>query len=93
MIPIPGQNIISGMGELHLEIIVDRLMREFNVRAGVGKPQVAYKETSNPKTRCEHKYMKQIAGKDQFGHADIEIEPLKPGTGFIFENRLRGRYP
>jgi elongation factor G len=87
--PDTGQNLISGMGELHLEIIVDRLLREFNVKANVGKPQVAYKETITRKTRSEHTYIRQIAGKDQYGHVVIEMEPLKPGSGFIFENRLK----
>ncbi len=88
--PDTGQKIISGMGELHLEIIVDRLVREFNVQANVGKPQVAYKETITKKVTSEHKYMRQIAGKDQVGHVIIEMEPLKPGTGFVFENGLKG---
>ncbi len=88
--PDTGQKIISGMGELHLEIIVDRLVREFNVQANVGKPQVAYKETITRKVTSEHRYTRQIAGKDQVGHVVIEMEPLKPGTGFIFENRLKG---
>ncbi len=88
--PDTGQKIISGMGELHLEIIVDRLVREFNVQANVGKPQVAYKETITKKVTSEHKYMRQIAGKDQVGHVVIEMEPLKPGTGFVFINGLKG---
>jgi len=77
--PDTGQSIISGMGELHLDIIVDRLMREFNVKANVGKPQVAYKETITKKVQSEHRYERQIAGKDQYGHVVIEMEPLKPG--------------
>ncbi len=87
--PDTGQSIISGMGELHLEIIVDRLIREFNVKVNVGKPQVAYKETITRHCRTEHEYTKQIAGKDQFGHVIIEMEPLKPGSGFIFENAMK----
>ncbi len=87
--PDTGQNIISGMGELHLDIIVDRLLREFNVKANVGKPQVAYKETITKKVQSEHTYTRQIAGKEQYGHVVIELEPLKPGTGFVFENRLK----
>jgi elongation factor G len=87
--PDTGQSIISGMGELHLEIIVDRLIREFNVKVNVGKPQVAYKETITNACRSEHEYTKQIAGKDQYGHVVIELEPLKPGTGFIFENAMK----
>lgn len=85
--PETGQNIISGMGELHLDIITDRLTREFNVKANVGKPQVAYKETITKKVQAEYKYEKQIAGKDQYGHVIIEMEPLKPGSGFVFENK------
>lgn len=84
-----GQNIISGMGELHLEIIIDRLTREFNVSANVGKPQVAYKETITKKVETEHKYERQIAGKNQSEHVKLEMEPLKPGSGIIFENRLK----
>ncbi len=86
-----GQNIISGMGELHLDIIVDRLTREFNVRANVGKPQVAYKETITRRVESEHRYERQIAGKDQFGHVVLEMVPLKPGTGFRFCSRLKGK--
>jgi elongation factor G len=86
--PDTGQNIISGMGELHLEIIVDRLFREFNVQANVGKPQVAYKETVTRKVTEEHKYIRQIAGKDQFGHVIIEIEPLKRS----FNSAFRGGF-
>jgi len=88
--PETGQNIISGMGELHLDIITDRLTREFNVKANVGKPQVAYKETITKKVQSEYTYEKQIAGKDQYGHVIIELEPLKPGSGFIFENKTNG---
>ncbi|MFH0975547.1 MAG: elongation factor G [Spirochaetota bacterium] len=88
--PETGQTLISGMGELHLEIIVDRLMREFNIQANVGKPQVTYKETITKKTICENKYLKQIAGQDQFGHVILELEPLKPGSGIVFENHLKG---
>jgi len=87
--PDTGQRIISGMGELHLEIIVDRLVREFNVQANVGKPQVAYKETITRKVTSEHRYERQVAGKDQFGHVVLEMEPVKPGRGFVFENALR----
>jgi elongation factor G len=85
-----GQTLISGMGELHLEIIVDRLLREFNIQANVGKPQVTYKETITKKTVSEYKYEKQIAGQDQFAHIILELEPLKPGSGIIFENALKG---
>ena len=85
-----GQTIISGMGELHLEIIVDRLMREFKVEASVGKPQVAYKETITRSTKAEGKYIKQTGGKGQYGHVRLELEPGERGTGFIFENKIVG---
>jgi elongation factor G len=84
-----GQTKISGMGELHLEIIVDRLKREFNVEAHVGKPQVAYKETIRKRAKGEHKHVKQTGGRGQYGHAKIEIEPA-PGQGFVFENDITG---
>ena len=85
-----GQTIIAGMGELHLEIIVDRLLREFKVEANVGKPQVAYKETIRNKTRAEGKFVRQSGGKGQYGHCVIEIEPLEPGTGYQFEDKTVG---
>ncbi len=85
-----GETLISGMGELHLEIIVDRLIREFNVQANIGKPQVTYKETITRKATAEHKYIRQIAGQDQFGHVKIELEPLAPGSGFKFINSITG---
>jgi len=84
-----GQTKISGMGELHLEIIVDRLKREFGVEANVGKPQVAYKETIRKAARGEGRYIKQTGGRGQYGHAKIEIEPA-PGQGFVFENEITG---
>lgn len=84
-----GQNLISGMGELHLEIIIDRLTREFNVSANIGKPQVAYKETITRKLEMENRYERQIGGKNQFGHVVLVLEPGKPGTGIQFENRLQ----
>jgi elongation factor G len=87
--PDTGQRIISGMGELHLEIIVDRLVREFNVQANVGKPQVAYKETITKKVTSEHRYERQVAGKDQFGHVVLEMEPVQPGRGVVRENARR----
>lgn len=87
--PETGQTLISGMGELHLEIIVDRLLREFNIQANVGKPQVTYKETITKKTVAEYKYSKQVAGQEQFAHVILELKPLKPGSGFIFENALK----
>jgi len=85
-----GQTIISGMGELHLEIIVDRLMREFRVGANVGKPQVAYRETIRKKAQAEGKYIRQTGGRGQYGHVYIEIEPLQPGKGFEFVNKVVG---
>ncbi|GAB6877327.1 elongation factor G [Thermaerobacter litoralis] len=85
-----GQTIISGMGELHLEIIVDRLMREFKVQANVGKPQVAYKETITRPARAEGKYIRQTGGRGQYGHVVLEIEPLEPGGGFEFVNKIVG---
>lgn len=85
-----GQTIISGMGELHLEIIVDRLLREFKVDALVGKPQVAYKETITRSQRSECKYARQSGGKGQYGHVVIEIQPLERGTGYLFENKITG---
>lgn len=85
-----NQTIISGMGELHLEIIVDRLKREFKVDALVGKPQVAYKETITVKAEGEGKYIRQTGGKGQYGHVIIEAEPLKRGEGFRFVNKITG---
>jgi elongation factor G len=85
-----GQTLISGMGELHLEIIVDRLLREFHVEAKVGKPQVAYKETIKGKARGEGKYIRQTGGHGQYGHVVLEIEPLPAGKGFEFEDRTTG---
>lgn len=81
-----GQTLIRGMGELHLEIIVDRLIREFGVSANVGKPQVAYKETITEKATAEGKYIKQTGGKGQYGHVVIEVEPLNSQESFIFED-------
>lgn len=85
-----GQTIISGMGELHLEIIVDRLLREFKVGANVGKPQVAYKETIKAGAKAEGKFIRQTGGRGQYGHVLVEIEPLEPGKGFEFENKIVG---
>jgi elongation factor G len=84
-----GQTKISGMGELHLEIIVDRLKREFGVEANVGKPQVAYKETIRKPSKGEGRWIKQTGGRGQYGHAKIELEPA-PGEGFVFENEISG---
>ncbi len=85
-----GQTIISGMGELHLEIIVDRLLREFKVQANVGKPQVAYKETVLGETKAEGRYVRQSGGRGQYGHVVIELSPLESGGGFVFENKIVG---
>ncbi len=85
-----GQTIISGMGELHLEIIVDRLLREFKVSANVGKPQVAYKETIRSSAKAEGKFIKQTGGRGQYGHVFIMVEPLESGKGFEFESRIVG---
>ncbi len=83
-----GQMIISGMGELHLEIITDRIAREFKVGISVGKPQVAYKESAEETVRCEGKFEQPIAGKQQYGHVNLEIEPLARGSGFAFANKV-----
>src|SRR4029079_19050404 len=83
-----GQVIIAGMGELHLEIIVELLTREFNVEASVGKPQVAYKETLTRPADGEGRYVKQTGGRGQYGHAKIHLYPGEPGTGYIFENEV-----
>jgi elongation factor G len=88
--PDTAQTIISGMGELHLEIIVDRMMREFNVGANVGKPQVAYKETIRSKADAEGKYIRQTGGRGQYGHVRITVEPSGVGVGFVFENAIVG---
>ncbi len=85
-----GEVVISGMGELHLDIIVDRLRREFNVEASVGRPQVAYKETLTRPADGEMKYAKQTGGRGQYGHAKIHLYPGEPGTGYIFENEIVG---
>jgi len=88
--PDTGQTIIRGMGELHLEIIVDRLLREFKVGANVGRPQVAYKETVRNKARAEGKFVRQSGGRGQYGHVVIELEPLAKGAGFEFESKIVG---
>jgi len=85
-----GQTIISGMGELHLEILVDRLRREFKVDANVGKPQVAYRETIRSKTKAEGKFVRQSGGRGQYGHCWLEIEPMEPGSGFEFIDKIVG---
>lgn len=85
-----GQTIISGMGELHLDIIVDRMLREFKVECNVGKPQVAYRETIRKTVKSEGKFVRQSGGRGQYGHCWLEIQPLEPGEGFIFENKVVG---
>ena len=85
-----GQTIIAGMGELHLEIIVDRLLREFKVEANVGKPQVAYRETIRKEVDVENKYARQSGGKGQYGHVKIRVYPNEPGKGYEFENKVVG---
>ncbi|MEG2857894.1 MAG: elongation factor G, partial [Clostridia bacterium] len=85
-----GQTIIAGMGELHLEIIVDRLLREFKVEANVGKPQVAYKETIRKKVDVDNKYARQSGGKGQYGHVKIIVEPNESGKGYEFINKVVG---
>ncbi|RMG70376.1 MAG: elongation factor G, partial [Nitrospirae bacterium] len=85
-----GQTLISGMGELHLEIIVDRLIREFKVGANVGKPQVAYRETIKTPAKAEGKFIRQTGGRGQYGHVLIDVEPLEKGKGFEFVNKIVG---
>jgi elongation factor G len=85
-----GQTIISGMGELHLEVIIDRLLREFKVGANVGRPQVAYKETILTSARSEGRFIRQTGGRGQYGHVVMEIDPLGRGSGFVFENKVVG---
>ncbi len=85
-----GQTIISGMGELHLDIIIDRMKREFNVEANVGKPQVAYRETIRSTIEHQHKYAKQSGGRGQYGHVYLRLEPQEPGTGFEFIDEIKG---
>ena len=85
-----GQTIISGMGELHLDVIVDRLKREFRVDAQIGKPQVAYRETITRSARAEGRYVRQTGGRGQYGHVWMDVEPLDAGTGIQFENKIVG---
>jgi elongation factor G len=85
-----GQTIIEGMGELHLEIIVDRMLREFKVECNVGKPQVAYRETIRKTVKAEGKFVRQSGGRGQYGHCWLELQPLEPGQGFVFENKVVG---
>ena len=88
--PDSGQTIIEGMGELHLEIIVDRLLREFNVKANVGAPQVAYRETITAKVKQEGRFVRQSGGRGQYGHVVLELEPGVPGSGIVVENKIVG---
>lgn len=88
--PETNQTVISGMGELHLEILVDRMLREFKVEANVGAPQVAYRETIRKNVQCEGKFIRQSGGKGQYGHVVIQIEPADPGTGFEFVSKIVG---
>ena len=85
-----GQTIISGMGELHLEVIVDRLLREFKVEANIGKPQVSYRETITKAVQAEGKFIRQSGGRGQYGHVVLELEPLEQGAGFEFVNKIVG---
>src|SRR5208282_3068271 len=85
-----GQTILAGMGELHLKIIVDRLFREFNVGANVGKPQVAYRETITGAATAEGKLIRQTGGRGQYGRVVLRLEPLPRGTGFVFINKIVG---
>jgi len=85
-----GETIISGMGELHLEIIVDRMKKEFNVDANVGRPQVAYKETITAEAEAEGKYIKQSGGRGQYGHVRLRVKPLERGAGFVFLDEIKG---
>src|ERR1700759_2627688 len=88
--PDSGQTIISGMGELHLEIIVDRMMREYKVEANVGKPQVAYRETIRKSSEAEGKYIRQTGGSGNYGHVKIKLEPNEPGKGYESSNDIKG---
>jgi elongation factor G len=88
--PETGQTIIAGMGELHLEVIVDRMLREFRVEANIGKPQVAYKETIRRRVQSEGRFVRQTGGRGQYGHAWLELEPLERGAGFEFVDKIVG---
>src|SRR6202008_5052433 len=88
--PETNQTLIHGMGELHLEIIVDRLLREFKVDANVGKPQVAYRETIRQKAEAQGRFGRQTAGRGQYCDVWFEVEPGEPGWGVVFENELKG---
>ena len=88
--PETGQTLISGMGELHLEVIVDRMLREFRVDANVGRPQVAFRETISRPARAEGRFVRQTGGRGMFGHVWLAVEPLEPGSGVVFENKIIG---
>jgi len=88
--PETNQTVIAGMGELHLEILVDRMLREFKVEAGIGAPQVAYRETIRKAIKCEGKFIRQSGGKGQYGHVVISLEPAEPGSGFKFVSKIVG---
>ncbi|HET9424498.1 MAG TPA: elongation factor G, partial [Gemmatimonadaceae bacterium] len=88
--PETGQTLISGMGELHLEVIVDRMLREFRVDANVGRPQVAYRETISRPARAEGRFVRQSGGRGMYGHVWLEVDPTEPGTGVLFENKIVG---
>lgn len=88
--PETGETLIAGMGELHLEVLVERMRREFTVEANVGRPQVAYKETIKNKAEAEGKYIRQSGGRGQYGHVKLKVEPLERGTGYEFENAIKG---
>src|SRR3989338_7609791 len=85
-----GEMIIAGMGELHLDVLVDRMKREFGVEANVGRPQVAYKETISMEAQAEGKYVRQSGGRGQYGHVWVKVEPLERGTGYEFVNAIKG---
>ena len=85
-----GQTVMSGMGELHLEILTDRMKREFSVEANIGKPRVAFRETIRKNTTAEGKFVRQSGGHGQYGHVIIEMEPRERGEGVLFENKIKG---
>jgi elongation factor G len=88
LIPETNQTVIAGMGELHLDILVDRMLREFKVEANIGAPQVAYRETIRKATTAEGRFVRQSGGKGQYGHVVVELEPGEEGSGFEFVSKL-----